>query len=66
MCVQCMAKSYLIPTVLTSIEIFIDKNGETLLPPRLLLQLPRIRRVVILEMSALVTFMLTDLVFLII
>ena len=45
MCVQCVAKRFLIPAVLTIIEIFIEDNSQTLFLPRLLLQQPTLRNV---------------------
>ena len=45
MCVQCVTKPSRVPAILTSIEISIEENKQTL--PRLLLQSPGVRFVAI-------------------
>ena len=47
MCVRCVANPSIHPAVLTDIERFIEENSQTLLQPRLLLQRPGIRNVLI-------------------
>ena len=45
LCVSFVTKPSLNQAILTNIERFMEENGQTLLPPWLLLQRPRIKNV---------------------